>query len=88
MDNPPDGVKDKHPSPIPIMHTDQCELLPGHRNYIMSIDDASVWSIIYQYVMCQYTLFLFLPPNFQEGMGPKLDTSSNGLKSQKTSGHT
>ena len=40
LENPPDGVKDKRPSPIPIMPTGQCELLAGLCNYIMSIYDA------------------------------------------------
>ncbi|XP_048571910.1 uncharacterized protein LOC125552440 isoform X2 [Triticum urartu] len=40
LDNPPDGVKDRRPSPILSMPTDQFELLVGLCNYIMSIDDA------------------------------------------------
>lgn len=40
LDNPPDGFEDKRPTPIPIMPTDQRDLLVGLCNYIMLIDDA------------------------------------------------
>ena len=40
LDNPSDVVKDKRPTPISIIPTDQRELLAGLCNYVMSIDDV------------------------------------------------
>ena len=42
LEDPPDRDKDNHPAPIPIMPMNQCELLVGLRNYIMSTYDAGV----------------------------------------------
>ena len=40
LENPSDVVKDKRPTTITIIPTDQRELLAGLCNYIMSINDA------------------------------------------------
>jgi hypothetical protein len=42
LENPSDGVKDKRKATVPVMPTDQRELLAGLCNSVMSIDDAGL----------------------------------------------
>ena len=41
LDDPPNGVEDKRPTPIPAMPVYQHELIIGICNYITSINDAN-----------------------------------------------